>query len=138
VDKREEFNAALKEAMKTQDQTALSTIRLMLAALKDRDITARSSGKAEGVDDSEILSMLQSMIKQRREYRIGPNFNAKCVSPFWIQPVLHCRKSASRDTGALFFNQTVSEQLRDDIGCRLGGQSQRTSDFRPAHRACGL
>ena len=39
----------------------------MLAALKDRDITARGQGKSEGVDETEILSMLQSMIKQRRE-----------------------------------------------------------------------
>lgn len=67
MDKRAEFNAALKEAMKNKDQTALSTIRLILAALKDRDITARGSGKAEGIDENEILSMLGSMIKQRQE-----------------------------------------------------------------------
>ena len=67
MDKRTEFNAALKEAMKSKDQTALSTIRLILAALKDRDITARGSGKVEGIDDNEILSMLGSMIKQRQE-----------------------------------------------------------------------
>jgi len=67
MSKREEFNAALKTAMKNKDQTAVSTIRLIRAALKDRDLTARSQGKAEGVEDSEILSMLQSMIKQRKE-----------------------------------------------------------------------
>lgn len=66
-DKRVEFNAALKEALKKQDQMATSTIRLILAALKDRDIAARGQGKADGVDDTEILSMLQSMIKQRQE-----------------------------------------------------------------------
>lgn len=67
MDKRAEFNDALKLAMKEKDQLALSTVRLILAALKDRDITARGKGKAEGVDEAEILSMLQSMIKQRRE-----------------------------------------------------------------------
>ncbi|MFP4314307.1 MAG: GatB/YqeY domain-containing protein [Alphaproteobacteria bacterium] len=64
---RAEINTRLKEALKNKDQVATSTIRLIMAALKDRDITARASGKAEGVDDSEILSMMQSMIKQRQE-----------------------------------------------------------------------
>lgn len=67
MDKRSELNAAMKEAMKNKNQTALSTIRLINAALKDRDITARGNGKADGVDEAEILSMLQSMIKQRQE-----------------------------------------------------------------------
>ncbi len=67
MDIRAEFNAALKEALKNKDQTAMSTIRLILAALKDRDIAARGQGKADGIDDNEILSMLQSMIKQRQE-----------------------------------------------------------------------
>lgn len=67
MEKREEFNAALKTALKNKDQTAMSTIRLILAALKDRDIAARGQGKGDGIDESEILSMLQSMIKQRQE-----------------------------------------------------------------------
>lgn len=67
MDKRSEFNAALKDAMKEKDQTALATVRLILAVLKDRDISARGQGKADGIDEKEILSMLQSMIKQRQE-----------------------------------------------------------------------
>lgn len=67
MSKREEFNSALKTALKNKDQVAMSTIRLILAALKDRDISARGNGNADGVDDNEILSMLQSMIKQRKE-----------------------------------------------------------------------
>lgn len=65
--KREEFSARLKEAMKNKDQIALATVRLIQAALKDRDINARGSGNHEGIPDTEILSMLQSMIKQRLE-----------------------------------------------------------------------
>ncbi len=45
----------------------MSTIRLILAALKDRDIAARGAGKGDGIEETEILSMLQSMIKQRQE-----------------------------------------------------------------------
>ena len=67
MEKREEFSNALKEALKAKDQIATSTIRLMLAALKDRDISARGQGKADGIAESEILSMLQGMIKQRKE-----------------------------------------------------------------------
>lgn len=64
---RSELNDALKGAMKAKDQQALATVRLILAALKDRDIQARSSGNADGIDDQEILELLQKMVKQRRE-----------------------------------------------------------------------
>lgn len=67
MEKRAEFTTALKEALKEQNQTEISTIRLIVAALKDRDIAARAKGQADGIDETEILSMLQTMIKQRRE-----------------------------------------------------------------------
>lgn len=67
MDKRTEFNDALKEALKAKEQVTVSTIRLILAALKDRDIVERSKGHAEGLGEDDILSMLQSMIKQRTE-----------------------------------------------------------------------
>ena len=67
MEKRTELNTAMKEAMKAKDEVALSTIRLMLAALKDRDINARGQGNSEGITEAEILSMMQSMIKQREE-----------------------------------------------------------------------
>lgn len=64
---REEFTTTLKEALKSKDQVAMSTIRLIMAAMKDRDIAARGKGNADGVPDAEILSMMQSMIKQRQD-----------------------------------------------------------------------
>ena len=64
---REKFSKQLKEAMKSKDQVAISTIRLIMASLKDRDIAARSKGNMDGISETEILSMLQTMIKQRRE-----------------------------------------------------------------------
>ena len=67
MDKRSEFNIALKESLKNKEEVATSTIRLILAALKDRDIAARGQGHGEGVSDNDILSLLQSMIKQRQE-----------------------------------------------------------------------
>ena len=64
---REIIASAMKNALKEKDQISLSTIRLISAALKDRDIAARSADNNEGISDDEILSMLQTMIKQRNE-----------------------------------------------------------------------
>ena len=64
---RARLNDDLKDAVKSQDKLAVSTLRLVLAALKDRDIAARAKGNCDGVDDQEILQLLQKMIKQRRE-----------------------------------------------------------------------
>ena len=64
---RQAFTDRLKEAMKARDSRTTSTVRLILAALKDRDIAARGQGNAIGLSDPEIHRMLQGMIKQRRE-----------------------------------------------------------------------
>lgn len=64
---RTRFNEALKDAMRAKDMRAVSTIRMILAGLKDRDIAARPSGVTDGIGEPEILSMLQGLIKQRNE-----------------------------------------------------------------------
>jgi len=64
---RTRLNEALKTAMKAKDKRATSTLRLILAALKDRDIAARSRGKSDGVGEDEILDMLQKMVRQRQD-----------------------------------------------------------------------
>lgn len=64
---RQQLNEALKTAMLAKQPLTVSTVRLILAALKDRDIAARPKGIADGIPDDEILQMLQSMVKQRRE-----------------------------------------------------------------------
>lgn len=64
---RDELNKALKESMRAKDDRAVSTLRLILAALKDRDIAARSKGNNDGISEDEVLQMLQSMVKQRKE-----------------------------------------------------------------------
>ena len=63
---RDDINNALKTAMKEQDKERLSTLRLINAAVKDRDIANRGEGKA-AVDDAELQSILARMIKQREE-----------------------------------------------------------------------
>ena len=63
---RERFTADMKEAMKAGEKGRLGAIRLIQAALKDKDIEARGAGK-EPLSDEEILAMLQKMVKQRQE-----------------------------------------------------------------------
>ncbi|MEL6298271.1 MAG: GatB/YqeY domain-containing protein [Pseudomonadota bacterium] len=69
---RDQLLASTKDAMKSGDKARLGTLRLINAAIKDRDIAARVDGKGkatgvEKVDDQEVLALLQKMVKQRRE-----------------------------------------------------------------------
>lgn len=63
---RERLTAEMKEAMKAGDKQKLGTVRMILAALKERDIEARGAGK-DPIGEEDILSLLQKMIKQRNE-----------------------------------------------------------------------
>ena len=67
MDMRERVNVALKQAMKDKAADRLSTLRLINAAIKDRDIAARVDADSEGVGDSEVLAILGKMSKQRME-----------------------------------------------------------------------
>ena len=64
---RERFTDQMKEAMKAKDQRRLTTLRMVLAAIKDRDIAARTETSREGVSEDDILTLLTKMIKQREE-----------------------------------------------------------------------
>jgi uncharacterized protein len=64
---RDAITERMKTAMRAKDSRTLSTVRLIMAALKDRDIAARSDGDRPQIPDSEILRLLQGMVKQRRE-----------------------------------------------------------------------
>ena len=68
MDMRGRVNAALKQAMKDRDALRLSTLRLINAAIKDKDIEARGMGEdAGGVSDEQVLAILAKMTKQRQE-----------------------------------------------------------------------
>ncbi|PHR61782.1 MAG: glutamyl-tRNA amidotransferase [Robiginitomaculum sp.] len=64
---RNEITVAMKEAMKAKDSLRLSTIRLIRAAIKDRDIAARTKDQCQGCGDEQILKILSKMLKQREE-----------------------------------------------------------------------
>ena len=64
---RTRITSEMKQAMKDKATARLSTLRLINAAIKDRDIAARGEGNEEGVDDTELLSILGKMVRQRQE-----------------------------------------------------------------------
>jgi uncharacterized protein len=67
TDLRTRVSDALKQAMRDKDSSRLSTLRLINAAIKDRDIAVRGDGADNGVADSEVLAILGKMTKQRQE-----------------------------------------------------------------------
>jgi uncharacterized protein YqeY len=70
TDMKTRVSAALKDAMRARDAVRLSTLRLINAAIKDRDIAARGAEGADhsaGVSDDEVLQILAKMVKQRQE-----------------------------------------------------------------------
>ena len=64
---RSELDKNLKEAIKSQEKQRVATLRLINAAIKDRDIAVRSEENTEGVSDNEIIVILSNMVKQRKQ-----------------------------------------------------------------------
>ena len=64
---RENLRSNLKLAIKAKESRRVATLRLILAALKDRDIQARGEGQNEGIDDNELMQLLETMVRQREE-----------------------------------------------------------------------
>lgn len=67
MDLRTRLNTSIKQAMRDKDSARLSTLRLINAAIKDRDIAARGEGNDDGVGDDEVLGILGKMVKQRKD-----------------------------------------------------------------------
>lgn len=64
---RDRITNDVKSAMRAKDALRLSTLRLVQAAIKDRDIAARAEDRCDGCEESEILALLQKLVKQREE-----------------------------------------------------------------------
>ena len=64
---REQLNSELKKSVINKDLVATKTIRLIIAAIKDRDIVVRTEGNQNGISEADIISLLKKMQKQREE-----------------------------------------------------------------------
>ena len=67
TDMKARVTSGLKDALRARDPVRLSTLRLINAAIKDRDIAARGAGEGDGIGDAEVLEILAKMVKQRQE-----------------------------------------------------------------------
>jgi uncharacterized protein len=74
---REQINEQLKEAMKAKDVRRVSTLRMVLAAIKDKDIAARTEASREAIGDDDVLGLLAKMIKQREESAVAFDAGAR-------------------------------------------------------------
>jgi uncharacterized protein YqeY len=93
---RAQIAEALKTAIRTQDKKRTSTLRLINAAIQDRDIANRGQGKDQ-VSDDEILQILTKMVKQREEIAIIRDFLPKQMAEDQVRSV--CQQ-VIRDIGA--------------------------------------
>ncbi len=64
---REAISGKLKDAMRSKDTLKTATLRLIIAAIQDRDIAVRTDGNPDGISDDEVMKVLQTMVKQRQE-----------------------------------------------------------------------
>ena len=64
---REKINQQFNDALKNKDKTLVSTLRLIMASIKERDIANRTNGKKEEVKEQDIIKVLQKMKKQRED-----------------------------------------------------------------------
>lgn len=119
---REAIQSELKTALKNKDSVKLSTLRLISAALKDRDIAARSKGNIDGISDDEILSMLQTMVKQRQDsskmYRQGNREELALAEEEEITIIKNFLPEQMDDAGvaqaiATAIEQTQAESIKD-------------------------
>ena len=115
---RDRLNEALKEATLAKDTCATATIRLILAALKDRDIAVRSKDSSGAIDDDDILRLLQTMVKQRREsiemYRQG---NRDDLADRESREIEVIQRFLPEQMGDASVSEAV-EQVISDVGAR--------------------
>ncbi len=129
---RSNITENMKQAMKDKDQRRLSTLRLINAAIQERDIALRGKGK-DKADDEEVLDILTKMVKQREEsskmYREGnrPELEAQELEEMDIIREFLPTQLSSEETEAAVANaiaQTGAESLRD-MGKVMGVLKER-------------
>lgn len=107
---RQDILEQTKTAMRTKDKLRVSALRLISAAIKDRDIAARAEDRCEGINDDEILTILVKMVKQRKESATTYEDNGR--------PELAERERAEIEILREFMPQPLSE---DELTAAIDG-----------------
>ena len=133
---REKINKQFNTALKSQNKTLVSTLRLVLAAIKERDIANRASGKKEEVKDQEIIKVLQKMKKQRQDaadlYKKGerPELLAAEESEIKIIDTFLPKQLSEEETKKIckeIIESTGASSIKD-MGKIIGPLKQKYSD----------
>ena len=133
---REKINKQFNTALKSQNKTLVSTLRLVLAAIKERDIANRASGKKEEVKDQEIIKVLQKMKKQRQDaadlYKKGerPELLAAEESEIKIIDTFLPKQLSEEETKKIckeIISSTGASSIKD-MGKIMGSLKQKYSD----------
>ena len=133
---REKINKQFNTALKSQNKTLISTLRLVLAAIKERDIANRASGKKEEVKDQEIIKVLQKMKKQRQDaadlYKKGerPELLAAEESEIKIIDTFLPKQFSEEETKKIckeIIESTGASSIKD-MGKIMGPLKQKYSD----------
>ena len=133
---REKINKQFNTALKSQNKTLVSTLRLVLAAIKERDIANRTSGKKEEVKDQEIIKVLQKMKKQRQDaadlYKKGerPELLAAEESEIKIIDTFLPKQLSEEETKKIckeIITSTGASSIKD-MGKIMGSLKQKYSD----------
>ena len=143
---RDRISDALKTAMKEKNTVAVSTLRLILTAVKDRDIAARSKGNDDGISDADILQVFQTMIRQRHEsialYKQGgrqelADQEAKEIEV--IESFLPCQLDEAEMTAAIaaVIDETGAGSIKD-MGKAMGALRDRYAGQMDFGRASAL
>ena len=109
---REEIKLKLNEAIKSKDKKATSTLRLVLAAIKDRDIAARSKGNNVGISEDEIKLLFQTMIKQRNE-------SCQIYKKAGRNELLEAEKEEIRIISYFLPKQMTEKEIRTAVGSTI-------------------
>ena len=133
---REKINKQFNTALKSQNKTLVSTLRLVLAAIKERDIANRTSGKKEEVKDQEIIKILQKMKKQRQDaaelYKKGerPELLAAEEAEIKIVDTFLPKQLSEEETQKICKEIIVSTGASSikDMGKIMGSLKQKYSD----------
>lgn len=131
---RERISGDLKSAIKAQDAQRASTLRLICAAVKDRDMAARTTDNAEGVSDEEIIGILVRMTKQRHEsaraYEEGGRLD---LAEQEREEAAILRDYLPRQMSETEVEQAVAEAIEDTGACSIRDMGRVMAHLKARH-----
>jgi uncharacterized protein YqeY len=131
---RERFSGDLKDAIKAKDAQRVSTLRLICAAVKDRDIAERTGDNSSGCSDAEILAILAKMIRQRQEsataYEEGGRLDLAAQERAEIEII---REYLPRQMSADEVERAIAEAIEDTGACSIRDMGKVMAHLKARH-----